>query len=278
MKKSLGLKIGVVVVAVLVCLFAIFPFIWMISVSFKPASEVYAAPTLFPKAPTLDGYKAMLSTTGAFSFTTWLQNSVIVSLCTTLFSLIIATLGAYGISRFHFKGRSALSYIILTTQVIPGALIVVPMYVIMGNMNLLDNMFGLILAYTTFTVPFCTWMMKGYFDSISPTIDEAAMVDGANRFQVFSRIVLPLSLPGLAATTIFAFISGWNEYVFASVLLRSYSNWTLPIGIARFQGQYDTNWGTLMAGAVMITVPVVIIFWLLQKHLVAGMTAGAVKG
>ena len=278
MKKSLGLKIGVVVVAVLVCLFAIFPFIWMISVSFKPASEVYAAPTLFPKAPTLDGYKAMLSTTGAFSFTTWLQNSVIVSLCTTLFSLIIATLGAYGISRFHFKGRSALSYIILTTQVIPGALIVVPMYVIMGNMNLLDNMFGLILAYTTFTVPFCTWMMKGYFDSISPTIDEAAMVDGANRFQVFSRIVLPLSLPGLAATTIFAFISGWNEYVFASVLLRSYSNWTLPIGIASFQGHYDTNWGTLMAGAVMITVPVVIIFWLLQKHLVAGMTAGAVKG
>ena len=208
MKKSLGLKIGVVVAAVLVCLFAIFPFIWMISVSFKPASEVYAAPTLFPKAPTLDGYKAMLSTTGAFSFTTWLRNSVIVSLCTTLFSLIIATLGAYGISRFHFKGRSALSYIILTTQVIPGALIVVPMYVIMGNMNLLDNMFGLILAYTTFTVPFCTWMMKGYFDSISPTIDEAAMVDGANRFQVFSRIVLPLSLPGLAATTIFAFISG----------------------------------------------------------------------
>ena len=278
MKKSLGLKIGVVVAAVLVCLFAMFPFICMSSVSFKPASEVYAAPTLFPKAPTLDGYKAMLSTTGAFSFTTWLRNSVIVSLCTTLFSLIIATLGAYGISRFHFKGRSALSYIILTTQVIPGALIVVPMYVIMGNMNLLDNMFGLILAYTTFTVPFCTWMMKGYFDSISPTIDEAAMVDGANRFQVFSRIVLPLSLPGLAATTIFAFISGWNEYVFASVLLRSYSNWTLPIGIASFQGQYDTNWGTRMAWAVMITVPVVIIFWLLQKHLVAGMTAGAVKG
>lgn len=197
MKKSLGLKIGVVVVAVLVCLFAIFPFIWMISVSFKPASEVYAAPTLFPKAPTLDGYKAMLSTTGAFSFTTWLQNSVIVSLCTTLFSLIIATLGAYGISRFHFKGRSALSYIILTTQVIPGALIVVPMYVIMGNMNLLDNMFGLILAYTTFTVPFCTWMMKGYFDSISPTIDEAAMVDGANRFQVSPESCSRSPCPGL---------------------------------------------------------------------------------
>lgn len=278
MKKPLSLKIGIIVVALIVCLFCIFPFCWMISVSFKPASEVYAPPTLFPKAPTLDGYRNMLATTGAFSFTTWLKNSVIASLCTTLFSLIIATLGAYGLARFRFRGRNALAYLILTTQVIPGALIIVPLYIIMSNLNLLDNMIGLILAYTTFTVPFCTWMMKGYFDSISLTIDEAAMVDGANRFQVFTRIVLPLSLPGLAATTIFAFISGWNEYVFASILLRSYENWTLPIGIASFQGQYDTNWGTLMAGAVMITVPVVVIFWLLQKHLVAGMTAGAVKG
>lgn len=278
MKKPLSLKIGIIVVALIVCLFCIFPFCWMISVSFKPASEVYAPPTLFPKAPTLDGYRNMLATTGAFSFTTWLKNSVIASLCTTLFSLIIATLGAYGLARFRFRGRNALAYLILTTQVIPGALIIVPLYIIMSNLNLLDNMIGLILAYTTFTAPFCTWMMKGYFDSISPTIDEAAMVDGANRFQVFIRIVLPLSLPGLAATTIFAFISGWNEYVFASILLRSYENWTLPIGIASFQGQYDTNWGTLMAGAVMITVPVVVIFWLLQKHLVAGMTAGAVKG
>ncbi len=278
MKKPLSLKIGIIVVALIVCLFCIFPFCWMISVSFKPASEVYAPPTLFPKAPTLNGYRNMLATTGAFSFTTWLKNSVIASLCTTLFSLIIATLGAYGLARFRFRGRNTLAYLILTTQVIPGALIIVPLYIIMSNLNLLDNMIGLILAYTTFTVPFCTWMMKGYFDSISPTIDEAAMVDGANRFQVFTRIVLPLSLPGLAATTIFAFISGWNEYVFASILLRSYENWTLPIGIASFQGQYDTNWGTLMAGAVMITVPVVVIFWLLQKHLVAGMTAGAVKG
>ncbi|MPM07564.1 Inner membrane ABC transporter permease protein YcjP [bioreactor metagenome] len=278
MKQSAGRKFVTILIAVIICFFAVFPFVWMISVSFKPANEVYTIPSLLPKAPTLNGYKTMLTPSGAFSFTTWLRNSVIVSLTTTLFSLIIATLGAYGISRFRFRGRKVLSYIILTTQVIPGALVIVPLYVIMGKFNLLDNLFGLILAYTTFTIPFCTWMMKGYFDTISLSIDEAAMVDGANRFQVFTRIALPLSLPGLAATTIFAFISGWNEYIFASVLLRSYSNWTLPIGIASFQGQYDTNWGTLMAGAVMITVPVVIIFWLLQKHLVAGMTAGAVKG
>jgi ABC-type glycerol-3-phosphate transport system permease component len=278
MRDPIGTKITVILIVLVVCIFAVFPFIWMISVSFKPASEVYAAPHLLPQNPTLDGYKTILEPSGAFSFTVWLKNSVIVSIATTVFSLIVATLGAYGISRFRFRGRKALAYIILTTQVIPGALIIVPLYIIMGELNLHDKLFGLVLTYTTFTVPFCTWMMKGYFDSISLSIDEAALVDGAGRFQVFRRIILPLSMPGLSATTIFAFISGWNEYMFASVLLRSYENWTLPIGIASFSGQYDTNWATIMAGSVLITIPVVVIFWLLQRHMIAGMTAGAVKG
>lgn len=278
MKKKLGKKLVVYVLITIICLFAVFPFAWMLSVSFKPASEVYAPPTLFPINPTLDGYKTMLEDRGAFSFTTWILNSCIVSFFTTLFSLIIATLGAYGLSRFCFRGKKTLAYLILTTQVIPGSLLIIPLYVIMNNLNLYDNMVGLILAYTTFTVPFCTWMMKGYFDSISTSIDEAGMVDGASRFKVFARIVMPLATPGLVATGIFAFISGWNEYLFASVLLRSYDNWTLPVGIASFQGQYDTNWGSLMAGAVLIAIPVVLIFWLLQKHLVAGMTSGSIKG
>ena len=278
MKKSLGLKIGVVVAAVLVCLFAIFPFIWMISVSFKPASEVYAAPTLFPKAPTLDGYKAMLSTTGAFSFTTWLRNSVIVSLCTTLFSLIIATLGAYGISRFHFKGRSALSYIILTTQVIPGALIVVPMYVIMGNMNLLDNMFGLILAYTTFTVPFCTWMMMGYFNTIPSELEQAAQIDGCNKYQSFARVICPLTMPGVAATAIYSFIQVWNEYMFSQTLMKTETSKTLTVGIAQMVGEYRTLWNDMMAASVLTSLPLIIVFLFLQKQFIATLTSGAVKG
>ncbi len=212
-----------------------------------------------------------------FDFMQWTVNSVIVSLLTTLFSMVIATLGGYGISRFRFRGRNALSYIILTTQVLPGSLLIIPLYIIMGNMQLLDTRMGLVMAYATFSVPFCTWMMKGFFDSIPVSLEEAAKVDGAGRFRCFATVVMPLTIPGLVATGLFSFITGWNEYLFASTFMKSYENWTLPIGIASFQGQYATNWGTLMAGAVLITIPVVILFLALQKHLVGGMTAGAVK-
>lgn len=204
-------------------------------------------------------------------------NSVIVSLLTTAFSMIIATLGGYGISRFRFRGRGFLSYFILTTQVLPGSLLIIPLYVIMGNLQLLDTKIGLVAAYCTFSIPFCTWMMKGFFDTIPISLEEAARVDGAGRFRIFATVILPLTVPGLVATGIFSFINGWNEYLFASTFMKSYENWTLPIGIASFSGQYATNWGTLMAGAVLITLPVVIMFLLLQKHLVSGMTAGAVK-
>ena len=251
----------------------------MISTSFKPAQEVYSStPSFIPKNPTANGYEEMLTTKSTtFDFMQWTVNSVIVSLLTTLFSMVIATLGGYGISRFRFRGRNALSYIILTTQVLPGSLLIIPLYIIMGNMQLLDTRMGLVMAYATFSVPFCTWMMKGFFDSIPVSLEEAAKVDGAGRFRCFATVVMPLTIPGLVATGLFSFITGWNEYLFASTFMKSYENWTLPIGIASFQGQYATNWGTLMAGAVLITIPVVILFLALQKHLVGGMTAGAVK-
>ena len=279
MKKKNGRKIITVILVIIVCIFALFPFVWMISTSFKPAQEVYSStPSFIPKNPTANGYEEMLTTKSTtFDFMQWTVNSVIVSLLTTLFSMVIATLGGYGISRFRFRGRNALSYIILTTQVLPGSLLIIPLYIIMGNMQLLDTRMGLVMAYATFSVPFCTWMMKGFFDSIPVSLEEAAKVDGAGRFRCFATVVMPLTIPGLVATGLFSFITGWNEYLFASTFMKSYENWTLPIGIASFQGLYATNWGTLMAGAVLITIPVVILFLALQKHLVGGMTAGAVK-
>ncbi|MEO2261403.1 carbohydrate ABC transporter permease [Dorea sp. YH-dor228] len=279
MKKKRVKKIITVILVILVCMFALFPFVWMISTSFKPANEVYSkTPSFIPNEPTVEGYTEMLTTqSSTFDFPQWLTNSVIVALLTTVFSMIIATLGGYGLSRFRFRGRGFLSYFILTTQVLPGSLLIIPLYVIMGNLQLLDTRIGLVAAYCTFSVPFCTWMMKGFFDTIPISLEEAARVDGAGRFRIFSTVVLPLTVPGLVATGIFSFINGWNEYLFASTFMKSYENWTLPVGIASFQGQYTTNWGTLMAGAVLITIPVVILFLLLQKHLVSGMTAGAVK-
>ncbi len=272
-------KAVTVILTIIVCAFALFPFIWMLSTSFKTNSEIYtAAPTFVPKEPTAAGYVNMFTTeTSTFNFKQWAANSVFVAFLTTVFSMVIAVLGGYGISRYRFRGRGALSYVVLTTQVLPGSLLMIPLYIIMGNFNLLDTKTGLMLAYVTFTVPFCTWMMKGFFDSIPISLEEAAKVDGAGTFRCFATVVLPLTVPGLVSTGLFAFINGWNEYLFASSFMQSYGNWTLPVGIASFKGQYATDWGTLMAGSVLITIPVVILFLGLQKHLVGGMTAGAVK-
>ena len=268
-----------IILTIIVCIFALFPFIWMLSTSFKTNSEIYnEAPSFIPKEPTASGYVNMFTTeTSTFNFKQWAANSVFVAFFTTAFSMIIAVLGGYGISRYRFRGRGALSYVVLTTQVLPGSLLMIPLYIIMGNFNLLDTKTGLMLAYVTFTVPFCTWMMKGFFDSIPISLEEAARVDGAGTFRCFATVVLPLTIPGLVSTGLFAFINGWNEYLFASSFMQSYGNWTLPVGIASFKGQYATDWGTLMAGSVLITIPVVILFLGLQKHLVGGMTAGAVK-
>jgi len=268
-----------IILTIIVCIFALFPFVWMISTSLKTNSEIYtAAPTFIPKEPTAAGYVNMFTTeTSTFNFKQWAANSVFVAFFTTAFSMIIAVLGGYGISRYRFKGRGALTYIVLTTQVLPGSLLMIPLYIIMSNLGLLDTKTGLMLAYVTFTVPFCTWMMKGFFDSIPMSLEEAAKVDGAGTLHCFFKVVLPLTVPGLVSTGLFAFINGWNEYLFASSFMQSYGNWTLPVGIASFKGQYATDWGTLMAGSVLITIPVVILFLCLQKHLVGGMTAGAVK-
>lgn len=251
-----------IILTIIVCIFALFPFIWMLSTSFKTNSEIYnAAPSFIPKEPTASGYINMFTTeTSTFNFKQWAANSVFVAFLTTVFSMIIAVLGGYGISRYRFRGRGALSYVVLTTQVLPGSLLMIPLYIIMGNFNLLDTKTGLMLAYVTFTVPFCTWMMKGFFDSIPISLEEAARVDGAGTFRCFATVVLPLTVPGLVSTGLFAFINGWNEYLFASSFMQSYGNWTLPVGIASFKGQYATDWGTLMAGSVLITIPVVILF------------------
>ncbi len=279
MKKLKIAHYLIIFVVILICVVTLFPFIWMISTSFKPANEVYSyPPTFVPIKSTVRGYIEILTkNASSFNFLKWTTNSTIIAVFTTIFSMVIASLGGYGLSRFKFKCKGALTYTILTSQVLPGSLLIVPLYIIMSNLKLLDTHLGLILAYATFSVPFCTWMMKGFFDTISTSIDEAAMVDGANRFRLFTTIIIPLTAPGLVATGLFSFITGWNEYLFASVFMKSYKNWTLPVGIASFQGQYATDWATIMAGSVLITLPVVVLFLILQKHLVSGMTAGAVK-
>lgn len=279
MSKGIN-KIIVYACAVLISLFAVSPFLWMILTSLKPQAEIYSTPlTYLPQELHWEGYKGMLNphADDSANFMKWFGNTAFVSLLTTVFSLIISAFGGYAMSRFGFRGRMSLGYIILLTQMLPGSLLIIPLYLIMKDYNLLNSHLGLVIAYTTFAVPFCTWMLKGYFDSVSQSIDEAASVDGANRFTTFIRILLPLTLPGLVVTGIFSFLTSWNEFMFAQTFISDYDKWTLSVGIASFQGQYVVNWDYLMAGSVITTLPIVIAFWLLQKHLVSGMTAGAVK-
>lgn len=279
--QSLSSKIVFWMLILVFCAFSIFPFIWMLSTSFKPSGEIFNYPPVWiPKAPTFAGYQNIWAKNDIYNvrFVQWIWNSLSVAGFTTFCSMIIASMGGYGMSRFWFRGRTLLGYIILITQMIPEALLLVPLYLVFKELGLLDNHWSLIIGYTTFAVPFSTWMMRGYFNTIPVELDESAMVDGAGRFGAFFRVVLPLTLPGLAATAIFSFILGWNEYLFASVFLNTYSNWTLPVALASFSGQYMIQWTHLMAGSVVVTLPVMIFFLFLQRYLVSGITAGAVKG
>lgn len=277
MKKIINLTIVILMISI-VCMFAVFPFVWILSTSIKPAAEIYQTPSIMPDNPTLEGFRSILfSSARQFDFKQWLSNSIVVASITTAFSLVIASLGGYGLSRFRFMGRKTLSYSILITQVIPGSLLIIPLYVIMNLMNLINTLTALVLAYTTFSIPFCTWMMKGFFDTIPKSLDEAAVMDGCGYLKTFTAIIAPLTVPGLLATGLFSFINGWNEYLFASILVQRYNKWTITVGLASFVGQYSTNWAAVMAGATIITVPVILVFLFLQKYLVSGMTAGAVK-
>lgn len=277
-KWTPGMVVRLVLI-VLLCIFSAFPFLTLLSTSFKPPEEIYSSDqTILPVEPTLQGYGDIFDTSNAtFNFVIWLKNSLIVTLISTAVSVFIAAMGGYAMSRFRFPLRLTLGYLILVTQVIPASLLLIPLYIAMTSLGLSDNLAGITMLYTAMNIPYCTWTMKGYCDSIPVSLDEAAMIDGCNRLKAFTDVVLPLCVPGLISTSIFAFIAGWNEYVFASILLKNYDKWTIAMGLTTYKGQYTTNWNGLMAGGVVVTVPIVIIFWVMQKYLITGMTAGAVK-
>lgn len=277
--KKRAIKGVNLVLIILLCVFSAFPFFALISTSFKPPEEIYSSDhTILPKEPTIQGYIDIMNPTmPTFNFVEWLGNSMITTGISTIVSVMVAAFGGYAMSRFKFAGRLTIGYLILVTQVIPTSLLLIPLYITMSQLKLLDSLIGIVLVYTAFNIPYCTWTMKGYIDGIPVSLEEAAQIDGCTRGRAFRKVVLPLCIPGLISTTLFAFIASWNEYVFASVMLRSYSKWTVSLGLTMFKGQHTTNWNGLMAGGIIITVPIVVAFWLLQRHLITGMTAGAVK-
>lgn len=255
--------------------FLLFPFYWTIVTSLKDHSELYSSTvTYWPEHPTLDAYRHLISQS---NFLHPMKNSLIVAAITTVVSLTVSTLAAYAFSRFRFKGRKPLMVLFLTNNMFPTVLLLIPLYTMMRKLSLLYTPWALVLSYTTFTIPFSVWLLNGYMNDLPVSMEEAAMIDGANRAQAFLKIDLPLLMPCLLATGVYIFMQSWNEYTFA-VLFSNENNRTIPVALKNLIGQLGVQWELITAGGVITIIPVCIMFFFAQKRLVAGLTAGAVKG
>ena len=278
--KKLSQKSIIYILVIACCAAAMIPFLWMLSSSFKKSGEIFTYPPVWiPREPTLEGY-AELGSQDIFAdvgFSQFVLNSLFVALVTAFICLIMASMAAYSMSRFKFRGSRLLRYTILLSQMLPGALLLMPIYLFMKDVKLLDTLWSLIITYVSFGLPYNTYILKGYFDTIPVDLDEAAIIDGCTRLQALFRVVLPLAAPGLAATATQVFIMGWNEFMFALVFLNSYQKWTLPLALGSFRGQYLVDWGFLFAGSTLVTLPALVLFLVLQKWLATGFVAGPVK-
>jgi multiple sugar transport system permease protein len=257
-------------------LVVLFPFFWMTITSFKGEDQMRSLASMFWPSPFVrDNYRHLLEKT---EFLAWYRNSVVVSVSSTLLATAIGTIGAYALARLRFLGRGFMASAVLITYLVPPSILFIPLYAQIRNLGLADSLTGLIVAYPSFTVPFVTWLLMGYFESIPEELEEAAMIDGATRFGAFRRIVLPLAAPGLLAAALYAFTQAWNEFLYALVFITNVKLRTLPVGLSSFITGDVYGWGYLMAGAVLTTLPVIAAYVYLQRYMVEGLTAGSVKG
>lgn len=281
MRREPGVVAKFILYAILVIaiVFALYPIWFTVLASLRPGGRLFTlqlSGMFLPTQVTLENYRVMLFDK---PFPTWIVNSLFIAGLTTIGCVTLATSGAFAFSRFDFVGREAGLVLFLALQAFPGVLALVAIAVILTRMGLYGNRWGLILAYTTGTLVFTTWNLKGYFDTIPIEMEESAMIDGAGPVQSFIRIALPLARPALATTALFGFMAGWNEYVMAQVLLAGQeASYTLPIGLAQMANDISVPWGQYAAGSLIVSVPVVILFLWLQRYLEAGLTMGGVKG
>jgi multiple sugar transport system permease protein len=256
--------------------YVVIPFVWMALISFKPETEIFAREVvLMPREATFENYVAVFK---AAPYLKFFFNSLFIATITTICATVISTMAAYAFSRFRFPGRDVIAFLILATQMFPLVTGIIPLYLVFTKIGLINTYWCLLIAYVAFTIPFCTWMLKGFFDTIPKEIEEAALIDGCSRMQILTTIVLPMSKPAIVATGVFCFILSWNEFLYATVFTTSDSVRTLPAALGQMIGQGYTQWGSLNAAGIMTTIPVVIFFMFFQRHLVSGLTAGAVKG
>jgi multiple sugar transport system permease protein len=259
----------------LLLIFLLFPFYWTLITSIKPENELYGnVVTYWPRNTTFSAYKSLFVD---YNFVKPMINSFIVAITTTVVTLLVATLASYAFSRYRFKGRKALMILFLTNNMFPTVLLLIPLYAIMRKLGILYTPLALVLSYTTFTIPFSVWLLNGYLSDLPMSLEEAALVDGANRPRAFIRIILPILIPCLIATGVYIFMNAWNEYTFA-VMFTNEKSRTIPVSLKNLIGQLGVQWDLLTAGGIITIIPVCILFFFAQKRLVEGLTAGAVKG
>ncbi len=254
----------------------LFPLAWMLSTALKPEPETFRMPpTWIPFQPTLQAFGAIwqMKHFGRYFF-----NTAVVAVVSTVLSLVLSVPASYGFARFHFRGARLMLAFILLTQMLPSVLLVIPYFTLMRLLGILNTHLALILAYASFSLPFSTWMLRGFFANIPKELDEAAMVDGCSRLRAIGRVILPLALPGMAATALFTFLLAWNHYLFALALSTRETMYTIPVGLGAMMGEFRIAWNELMAAALLATVPTLLVYAFLERYFVAGLTGGAVKG
>jgi ABC-type glycerol-3-phosphate transport system permease component len=256
-------------------LFSVAPFAWMFLTSLKPDGEIFRrTPAFWTSHPQFGRYTDVLDA----GFATALRNSVIVAVGTTLAGVAVAALAGYALARFDLPLRRYLLLMVMAVQMFPLVVLIIPLFVVMKALGLLDSWVGLIIAYLSFTTPLAIWLLRSFFETIPKELEEAAMTDGATRFGAMVRVIFPLAGPGLAATAIFSFIAAWNEFLFALTFVKKESLRTLPVALSSFVGQEQADWGAIMAASVLFTIPVVIFFLAVHRRLTTGMVAGSVTG
>ncbi|WP_199441109.1 carbohydrate ABC transporter permease [Umezawaea beigongshangensis] len=269
-------KVAANAAAVLVALFFAFPTYWMVTTALKPRADLLSSDfDLIPSTVVFTNFSTAWSKPG---FLSSLTNSLLVSLSAVAAALVVGLLAAVALARMRFRGRKGFLLMMLVAQMAPFEALLIPMFLMMRDLDLLDRLPSLILIYFAVTLPFCAWTLRGFVNGIPAELEEAAMVDGCGRWGAFRRVTLPLLGPGLVATSVFAFITAWNEFLFALVLIRDQNKQTLPVWLSGFQSAFGTDWGGTMAASALFTVPVLVFFLIVQRKMVAGGTAGAVKG
>ena len=278
MKKLNGItptKVFSYVYLTILAVLCVFPLLWLLVSAFKNSGEMLANPTTFwPREWTLENFKTVLFT---LKFTVNIKNSIIVALSTTVIATFISCLAAYGIIRFFPKLGNIMTRILITTYMFPSIMLVIPYAVVMKTLGLTNSRVGLVLVYMSFSVPYAVWMLVGFFKTVPIGIEEAAYIDGANRFQVFTRIVLPLVRPGIVSTAIYTFINAWNEFLYALLLISSSEKQALSVAVKTLEGADILNWGSMMAAAAIVVLPSIFFFCFIQNKLAGGLSDGAVK-